>query len=88
LFIVTTCCKAQTPVLYGLTSAGGTLDTGVIFSYNIATGVETVQYNLPEVQNGAVPRGTLFQASNGLLYGTTSTDGLSAAGGNGYHFQL
>ena len=57
--------------LYGLTWGSGTNGSGTIFNYNIADSSKTVVYNL----GGGVgirPYGTLMQATNGKLYGTTS----------------
>ncbi len=70
LFIITTTiCQAQTPVLWGMTSAGGQPDDGIILSYNVATGIETNVHNFTHGNDGTRPSGSFIQATNGLLYG-------------------
>jgi uncharacterized repeat protein (TIGR03803 family) len=64
--------------LYGVTSFGGTLGVGCIFRITTA-GVEQVLYSFQDSADGAHPQGSLMQASDGKLYGTTASDG-----GNGY----
>ncbi len=83
-------------LLYGMTAGGGTNDTnhiygnGIIFSYNIFTGKETVLHDFGTGNGGFGynPQGSLFQASNGLLYGTTENGGIkdSADGSDGTIF--
>jgi len=57
--------------IYGVASVGGTNSDGYIFEFNLSTNVFTKLYdfNLP---TGIYPSGSLFQASNGKLYGLTS----------------
>ncbi len=61
-------------LLYGLANAGGTWNGGVLFSYNIATGKDSVCYNFSSV-SGDNPYGSLIHDSKGLLYGMTSAGG-------------
>jgi len=62
-----------------LTWAGGTTDSGAIFSYNISNDNEIVLHSFGP-GDGKTPFGSLIQASNGLLYGTTFTGGTSDSG--------
>ncbi len=70
--------QAGNGLLYAMTLNGGTNNMGVLFSYNPATGKDSVLVNFSGA-NGATPYGDLFQTPNGLLYGVTS-----AGGANGY----
>lgn len=65
--------------LYGLTQNGGIASAGAIFSFDPASSTFTplTEFSGPD---GFQPRGTLFQASNGLLYGTTFEGGSNNAG--------
>ncbi|MGP8215881.1 MAG: choice-of-anchor tandem repeat GloVer-containing protein [Bacteroidia bacterium] len=60
--------------LYGMTQYGGINNKGVLFSYNITTGKDSVLLNF-DGTNGAYPDESLIQASNSLLYGTTYQGG-------------
>ncbi len=75
--------EANTGLLYGLTSIGGTNSSGVLFEYNIVTNVYTVKYNFTPASGGTFPRGSLLKANNGMLYGLTSNGGM----GNGVLFE-
>ena len=63
---------AQTHELWGITGGGGT----AVFYKTDANG-DNVQivYTIPEVALGKTPKGKLFQADNGKLYGTLSQGG-------------
>ena len=61
--------------LYGMTYTGGTYDLGVIFQYNPTTNVYTKKLDFDGAVNGSKPSGALIQASDGNLYGLTSTGG-------------
>jgi uncharacterized repeat protein (TIGR03803 family) len=60
--------------LLGMTPLGGSFNGGVLFSYNITTSAFTMlkEFNLAD---GANPYGTLAEASNGKLYGSTYDGG-------------
>lgn len=78
--IVSSVCKAQNPTLWGMTYLGGANLNGTMFSYNIATGIETDVHNFGSDTDGQQPfRNSLILASNGLIYGMTS-------GGGNNHF--
>jgi len=86
--------QATNGLLYGMTYYGGS-DTnhwgnnnvstgaGVIFSFDITNNTYTVVHNFDSA-HGALPFGSLMQASNGLLYGMTS----GTSGNNGNIFSL
>jgi len=57
--------------LYGTTQAGGETSSGTIFRMT-PEGVLTTLYNFDFESSGAAPLGTLLQASDSYLYGTTS----------------
>jgi uncharacterized repeat protein (TIGR03803 family) len=71
--------QAPNGLLYGMTTNGGTSSGGVLFEYNPATSTYTkkLDFNGP---NGSYPRGSLMQASNGLLYGMTLNGGANGFG--------
>ena len=60
--------QASNGKLYGMTSQGGTNSRGVIFEYDIATGIFTKKYDMT---SDIYPKISLMQASNGKLYGMT-----------------
>jgi uncharacterized repeat protein (TIGR03803 family) len=77
---------------YGTTSSGGTNDNGIVFKMT-PTGTLTTLYNFCSQANcadGAGPAAGLVQATNGLLYGTTSAGGASSEcdGGCGTVFDI
>ncbi|HXP52514.1 MAG TPA: choice-of-anchor tandem repeat GloVer-containing protein, partial [Bacteroidia bacterium] len=67
--------QASNGLLYGMTTQGGTYNNGVIFSYNLSTGSDSVIFNFDSLVSGSEPWGTLMQASNGLIYGLTKAGG-------------
>ncbi len=71
--------QASNGKLYGMTWYGGTKGYGTAFCYNIKTGRDSVIISF-DGPNGAYPSGSLFQASNGLLYGMTDSGGKSNNG--------
>lgn len=71
--------KATDGLLYGMTPLGGSNGTGVLFSYNLLTGKDSVLVNFNGA-NGSTAYGSLIQATNGLLYGMTRFGGGSGAG--------
>lgn len=63
-------------LFYGVTSAGGTFDNGVAFSFNPFTGQDSVLINFNKL-NGKIPLGSIMLDSlDGLLYGLTNNGGL------------
>jgi uncharacterized repeat protein (TIGR03803 family) len=66
-------------LLYAVTTGGGSNGWGTIFSYNIFTGAEKVEYSF-NYTDGGYPSGSLILANNGLLYGVTLPGGSSYDG--------
>ena len=62
---------AKNGKLYGLTYEGGSSDKGVLFEYVPGSTSITVLVNFTGAANGELPKGTMIQASNNKLYGTT-----------------
>ncbi len=67
-------------LLYGMAGGGGTNNKGIIFSFNIYTDTEIILHNFGNGADGENPYGSLFQASNGLLYGMTYNGGIDSVG--------
>lgn len=67
--------QAENGMLYGMTSAGGAFDYGVIFEYDITYDICTKKMDFNGKVNGAKPFSTFMLASNGRFYGTTSSGG-------------
>ena len=66
--------QASDGKLYGMTSAGGSNDSGVIFSYNLLSSTYTKLKDFGGA-DGTGPNGSLMQASDGKLYGVTGGGG-------------
>jgi len=66
-------------LLYGTSEQNGVLGNGVMYTYNTSSGVftEAVTFN---GTNGQSPRGRLYQAANGLIYGSVAMGGSGADG--------
>ncbi|HXP48619.1 MAG TPA: choice-of-anchor tandem repeat GloVer-containing protein, partial [Bacteroidia bacterium] len=74
--------QANNGLLYGMTYQGGSNNAGVLFSYDIGSGTDSILVNFDG--KGSNPSGNLIQAYNGLLYGMTR----SSSGGNGVIFSF
>jgi uncharacterized repeat protein (TIGR03803 family) len=73
--------QASDGKLYGTTNTGGSNNGGVIFDYDITTSTFTKRYDFGATgTDGSFPYGSLIQALNGKLYGTTGTGGASSGG--------
>lgn len=66
--------------LYGLTRFGGANSKGVLFEYDLSTDTYTKKVDFDGANNGANPRGSLTEASNGKLYGMTTSGGANSQG--------
>jgi uncharacterized repeat protein (TIGR03803 family) len=64
---------------YGMTYEGGANDNGAIVRITPA-GTESVVHSFGSGSDGAFPRGSLIQASDGNLYGLTEEGGTAGAG--------
>ncbi|HEX7415441.1 MAG TPA: choice-of-anchor tandem repeat GloVer-containing protein, partial [Bacteroidia bacterium] len=71
--------QASDGMLYGMTGYGGANTYGVIFQYNPATNTLIDKYDFNNA-NGGNPQGSLMQATDGMLYGTTSNGGANFDG--------
>ena len=66
--------------LYGMTEIGGAHNNGVVFKVT-AAGAESVLYSFgASSSDGANPYGNLLQASDGNLYGMTTSGGANSTG--------
>jgi uncharacterized repeat protein (TIGR03803 family) len=66
--------------LYGTTATGGINDDGVLFEFNLTNGVYTKIIDFDQTTSGGNPFGTLVNAPNGKLYGTTRLGGINGDG--------
>jgi len=71
--------QASNGKLYGMTLRGGTNNKGVLFEFDPATNTYTKKVDF-DITNGASPYGSLTEASNGKLYGMTSSGGTNNEG--------
>ena len=71
--------RASNGKLYGITVGGGVSDKGVIFEFDPAIGGCTKRYDFNGASGEAVD-GTIMQAANGKLYGTTYSGGSNDGG--------
>lgn len=65
--------------LYGMTTYGGENDLGTIFSYDLTNSTYNKLFSFVSA-SGQYPMRSLMQASNGMMYGTTSSGGLNNNG--------
>lgn len=71
--------QASNKKLYGMTLEGGTYGKGVLFAYDISNDQYSKLIDFDSL-NGAKPFGSLYEASNGLLYGLCSEGGINNLG--------
>lgn len=71
--------KVNNGKLYGMTSAGGINNMGVIFSFDPQTNSYIKLFDFSSA-TGQSPYGDLYQASDGNLYGMTSSGGVNNLG--------
>lgn len=71
--------EAMNGKLYGLTSTGGIHNKGTLFEFDPSTYAFKKIYDFDET-NGSTPLGTLIQATDGKLYGLTSSGGANDYG--------
>ncbi|WP_176214677.1 choice-of-anchor tandem repeat GloVer-containing protein [Reichenbachiella faecimaris] len=76
-------------LIYGLVSDGGTAFDGVIFSYDAVNDIYTKLFDFDDANDeGWNPEGSLFEATNGKLYGMTQFGGTGGANGEGVLFEF
>jgi uncharacterized repeat protein (TIGR03803 family) len=66
--------------LYGVAVEGGTSNLGVLFEYDLVTGVLVKKIDFTGTANGSYPYGTLTMGANNKLYGMTSEGGAANYG--------
>ncbi len=74
-----TLIEASDGNLYGTTSFGGANASGVIFQYDFMNNIYSKKFDFSD-SVGIIPKGPLFEASDGKLYGMTSEGGTNIAG--------
>jgi uncharacterized repeat protein (TIGR03803 family) len=72
--------KASNGKLYGMNGLGGLYDLGTIFEYDPVTSVFNKLFDFSDTSTGRYPSGSLFQSSNGKLYGMTYSGGVNDFG--------
>jgi uncharacterized repeat protein (TIGR03803 family) len=70
-----TLLKSSNGKLYGVAKDGGLNNVGTLFEYNTTTDSLIKRVDLGNSINGSAPQGSLFEASNGKLYGMTNQGG-------------
>lgn len=73
------CINAQID-LWGLTEKGGANNCGVLFQYNLNNNIYTNKLDFSGTSNGSLSKGSLMKASDGNIYGMTSSGGLNGVG--------
>ncbi|HCB61073.1 MAG: hypothetical protein A2W93_05760 [Bacteroidetes bacterium GWF2_43_63] len=67
--------QASNGKLYGMTTAGGAYDHGVLFEYDLLTSTFTKKLDFDSTSTGKHPYGSLIESSNGKLYAITTSGG-------------
>ncbi len=67
--------QASDGKLYGMTSGGGANGVGALFQFNPSTSTCIKKFDFDGTTNGSNPQGSLMQAADGKLYGTTGSGG-------------
>ena len=72
-------CQASNGLLYAMTFQGGVNDKGIIFEYDILSGIITKKFDF-NGNNGRMPAGNFIEYEDGFLYGMTANGGISDRG--------
>jgi len=72
--------QANDNKLYGMTTAGGANNMGVVFSFDLTASTFTKVIDFDGANNGRSPYGSLIQANDGKLYGMTYLGGINGFG--------
>lgn len=74
--VISSLIQAANGKIYGMTVLGGTDNAGTIFEFDTSTKKHTKLFDFDSTAHGYCPQGSLMQASDGKLYGlTTSANG-------------
>ncbi len=65
---------------YALSTGGGSYNKGVLFEWDPDSNIYRIKVNFNGIEMGESPYGSLLQANNGKLYGSTSFGGLNNEG--------
>ena len=74
-YLIGALMQASDGMLYGTSRDGGLNESGVIFQFNYSTSVYSKKIDLEDISTGSSPTGSLIQATDGKLYGTTTFGG-------------
>lgn len=66
--------------LYGTTTVGGLNSGGILFEFDLNSNTYSKLIDFNHSTSGSMPTGYLIQASNGKIYGTTTSGGLFSSG--------
>ena len=62
--------------------------SGILFKYDISSDTLIKEFDFKNIEKGSNPRGSLMQADNGKLYGTTYEGGIYGhEGGHGSYYR-
>ena len=67
--------KSTNNKIYGQTISGGAYDKGIIFEFDFSSYTITKLFEFNGYLTGANPQGDMLEASNGKIYGVTSSGG-------------
>lgn len=73
--------QAKNGLLYGTTWGGGTHGSGVLYSYNLSSGIDSVLFNFDSLVSGFGPYRALWEDTvSEILYGVTEGGGIYGGG--------
>src|SRR5687767_13042953 len=74
------CSANNAQSIYGAGYAGGTYNNGVLFQYSLSTSGFSKKMDFDSTVTGSNPFCSIMQASNGNLYGVTTSGGANNKG--------